>query len=449
MVREKSFYKSLLIIALPAALQQLVSLSVNLLDNIMVGQLGEAPLSAVSLANQMTTLLTMFINGVAGGAALLVSQYWGKKDYEHIRAVFAVVLRFAALSILAVSVLMFCFPSLVMRIFTNDSEMISEGSKYVRIMCISYIFFALANTVVAMLRCVEVVRIGVVVSLISLFTNLFFNYVLIFGKLGFPEMGIRGAALATVIARIVEFSVAVFFLLVREKRVHMRLRDLLRRDREIAGDFLHHSLPIVAGEFQWGFIGLCKAMMIGRLGQVMISANSIADVVLSLAMVFTDGLTTGACVIIGKSVGAGEYENTKRYSRTIQVMFAVLGVCVGALVFFTRHIPPMFYKNMSNETLQLASTFLAIGAFTHIGTCYHAACFKGINRGAGDGRFVMKVDMLCGWLVVLPLTFLAGFVLKLPLPAVYLCTRIDQCFKWLIALIRLKGDKWIKNVTRA
>ena len=164
-------------------------------------------------------------------------------------------------------------------------------------------------------------------------------------------------------------------------------------------------------------------------------------------MIFTNGLSNGACVVIGKSVGAKEYDKTRSYSNTIQVMFAIIGVCVAALLLSIRTFPPMLY-NVSQETRDLATTFLTIGAITHIGTCYHAACFVGINRGAGDGKFVMKVDMICGWLVVLPLTFLTGFILKLPLPVVYLCTRIDQCFKWIIAFFRLRGDKWIRNVTR-
>ncbi|MDD6033410.1 MAG: MATE family efflux transporter [Oscillospiraceae bacterium] len=447
MVKDKNFYRSLLIVAVPAAFQSLISLSVSMLDNIMVGSLGDVSLAAVSLANQATALLTFIINGLAGGSAVLVSQYWGKKDLVHTREIFGVILRFAFLVLAAVSALMFIFPQAVMRIFTTDQDMIAEGAKYVRIACLSYIFFGLANSIVAMLRWIKVVKVGLLISTISLFTNLIFNYVLIFGKLGLPAMGIQGAALATVLARMVEFGIAVYYLFYKETQLKMRLKDVLTRNKEMFSDFVKHSLPIVFGDLQWGIVGTVKVMMIGRLGVTMTSANAIADVVLSLAMVFTNGLTQGACVVIGNSVGAKEYDKTRQYSNTIQVMFAAIGVCVAALVFFTRGIPPTFY-NVSDETKALASTMLAIGAFTHIGTCYHAACFVGINRGAGDGNFVVKVDLICGWLVVLPLTFLAGFVLKLPLPVVYLCTRIDQCFKWLIAFIRLRGDKWIKNVTR-
>ena len=447
MVKDKSFYRFLLIVAIPAAFQSLISLSVNMLDNVMVGSLGDVSLAAVSLANQATALLTFFINGIAGGSAVLVSQYWGKKDFAHIREIFAVILRFAFISITLISLVMFCFPRAVMRVFTPDPEMIAAGAQYVRIICFSYIFYALANSIVTMLRWIEIVKVGMIVSTISLFTNLAFNYILIFGKLGLPAMGIRGAALATVLARMVEFGIAAWYLFRKEKRLQMRIKDLLVHNKEMFRDFVANSVPIIIGDLQWGLVGTVKAMMIGRLGVTMTSANAIADVVLSLAMIFTNGLSNGACVVIGKSVGAKEYDKTRSYSNTIQVMFAIIGVCVAALLLSIRTFPPMLY-NVSQETRDLATTFLTIGAITHIGTCYHAACFVGINRGAGDGKFVMKVDMICGWLVVLPLTFLTGFILKLPLPVVYLCTRIDQCFKWIIAFFRLRGDKWIRNVTR-
>jgi len=447
MVKDKAFYKTLFLVALPAAFQSLISLGVNMLDNIMVGSLGDVTLASVSLANQATALLSFIINGLAGGSAVLVSQYWGKKDLPHIRQIFGVIIRFAFCVIVTVSALMFIFPQGAMRIFTSDEAMIAEGAKYVRIVCISYIFYGLANSIITMLRWIEVIKVGMIISTVSFFTNLTFNYVLIFGKLGLPAMGIEGAALATVLARMVEFGIAAYYLFIKEKVLRMRVRDIFIRNKEMFRDFVKNSLPIVLGDLQWGIVGTVKVMMIGRLGVTMTSANAIADVVLSLAMVFTNGLAQGAMVVIGKSVGAKEYDKTRQYSNTIQIMFAIMGVCAGLLVIGISPFPPMLY-NVSAETRALATTMLVIGGFTHMGTCYHASCFVGINRGSGDGRFVAKVDIICGWLVVLPLTFLAGFVFKLPLAWVYFFTRVDQSFKWIIAFIRLRGDKWIRNVTR-
>ena len=447
MVKDKQFYRSLFIVALPAAFQGLISMGVNMLDNLMVGALGDVTLASVSLANQATTLFTFLVNGIGGGAAVLISQYWGKKDYDRIRRIFGVILRFAAIVSLVVCGLVFFFPQQTMRIFTNDASMIAEGAKYVRIVCLSYPLFAMANTMVVMLRWMEIVRIGLLISSVSLVCNFCFNYLLIFGHLGFPALGAEGAAIATVIARLFELCIAAYYLFFREQRVRFRLRNFLTWDREMTGDFFRHSLPIIAGDSQWGLVGAAKAMLIGRLGVSMVSANSIADIFLSLARIFTDGLANGACVVIGKSVGEKDYVRTRQYSNTIQILFACLGVLVSGTVILMSFTVPYLY-NVTPDTQRLAAQFLLIGAFTHLGTCYHAACFTGINRGAGDGKFVMKVDMVCGWFIVVPLTFLAGFVFQWPLWAVFLCTRIDQCFKWIIAFFRLRGDKWIKNVTR-
>ena len=448
LVKDPKFYKTLFLIALPAAFQSLISLGVNMLDNVMVGSLGDVPLAAVSLCNQVTTLLAFFIKGISGGSAVLISQYWGKKDLERIKLVFAVVFRFGLLCTCLVTALIFFFPGAAIRIFTNEENLIQAGIPYIKILCFSYILYVISDVVIAMLRWVEVVKIGLVVSSVSLLTNMIFNYILIFGKLGAPALGIRGAAVATLLSRAVELTIVLVYVFCFDRRLQLKLRDLWVRDRQILRDFFRYGIPIVVGDMQWGLVGLAKAMLIGRLGVIMVAANSIADVILSLALIFTNGLASGACVLVGKSVGEGDYQKTRSYSTTIQFLFTVIGLAVCALVFFTRQIPPQFY-NVSEETKVLASQFLAIGAFTHLGTCYHMACFTGINRGAGDGKFVMKVDMICGWFIVIPLTFLAGFVFHLPLPAVYLCTRIDQTFKWVIAMIRLKGDKWIHNVTQA
>lgn len=447
MVKDKAFYKSLMLIALPVAFQGLISMSVNLLDNIMVGSLGDVPFSSVALGNQLSTLMNFFIRGVTGGSAVMISQYWGKKDLPRIRQLFGTVSRFVLVSVLLITALVFAFPAGAMRIFTNDLQLIEAGKEYLRIVCLSYVLMALSDTMIAMLRWVEVVKLGLVVSGVSFFANLFFNYVLIFGKLGLPAMGTRGAALATVIARGVELAIVLVYVFCVDKRLQLKIGDMFRGNKQMFLDFVRYGVPIIVSDIQWGIIGAGKAMMIGRLGTTMVSANSIADVVMSLSMIFTSGLASGACQVIGKTVGAKQYDKTRQYSGTIQILFVLIGVLVCIFLLCIRNIPPQFY-NVSEETKRQAVLFITVGAFTLIGTCYHMACFTGINRGAGDGKFVMKVDMLCGWLVVLPLTYLTGFVWELPLVYVFLATRIDQCFKWLIALIRLRGNKWIQNVTR-
>jgi putative MATE family efflux protein len=353
-----------------------------------------------------------------------------------------------------VTLFVFFFPSLVVKFFSNNSDILSEATDYIKIACFSYILFAVSDTFIAMLRCVEIVKITFVISIISFFTNLSGNYILIFGKLGLPAMGVQGAALATVIARSIELIIVMVFFFKIQKKIDVKPKDLFFAEKIMWKDFFKYGIPVIIGDVQWGLVGVVKAVVIGRLGLEMMAAVSITDVVMQLGLIFANGLAAGACVIIGKTVGVNDFKKTKEYSRSIEIIFAVVGIFMGLLVFFVRAFPVSLYTEISDATRSLAMQLLAIGAFSLMGTSYHMACFTGINRGAGDSRFVFKVDMVCGWLVVIPLTvltavgYLNSWAPFFTLPLVFLCTRIDQCFKWIIACIRLRGNRWIRNVTR-
>lgn len=459
MVKDKNFYKTLILIALPVALQSLISLSVVFADNIMVGNIKEnteTVFAGVTQANAITTLFAFFIKGLGGGASLMISQYWGKKDLERIKTIFSIIFTIGTILAAVITALIFLFPQGAMSIMTNNQEVISEGAKYIKIVCFSYIFYILTETFITMLRSVEIVRIALYVACISFFVNIGLNYLLIFGNeaLNIPALGAEGAAYATVITRFIEFTIIMLFTFKIQKRLPIKIKDLFMHDKIMWLDYAKYGLPIMAGDTQWGFVNFFKAVLIGRVSGQMIAANGIAEPIMSLMGVFTLGLGSAACVIIGKSVGAGDYENTRRYSNTLQILFAGFGILACTVLFFARGALVSLYEIMNRgggfeqATKDLAMTFLAIGAFTLIGTFYHATCFTGINRGAGDGKFVFKVDMICGWLIVLPLIFMNVIVLSSSAPVIFLCARIDQCFKWLIAFIRLRGDKWIRNVTR-
>lgn len=459
MVKDRIFYKTLIFIALPVALQSFISLSVVFLDNIMVGNIEyntEIVFAGVTQANAITTLFAFFIKGLGGGASLMIAQYWGKKDLERIKTIFSVIFTIGISLAAVITTLIFFFPQGAMRIMTDNREVIIEGAKYLKIVCFSYIFFILTETFVVMLRSVEIVRAALYVAVISFFINLSSNYLLIFGNeaLNIPALGIEGAAYAMIITRFIEFLIIMIFTFKIQKRLVIKIKDLFRHDKLMWRDYAKFGLPIMAGDTQWGFVNFFKAVLVGRVGSQMIAANGIAEPIMSLMGIFTMGLGSAACVMIGKTVGAGEYEKTRQYSNTLQILFAGFGLFACTVLFFSRSALVSLYEIMDRgggfepDTKNLAMTFLAIGAVTLIGTFYHATCFTGINRGAGDGKFVFKVDMICGWLIVLPLTFTGVIILGLPMPVIFLFTRIDQCFKWLIAFIRLRGDKWIRNVTR-
>ena len=433
MVKDKQFYKQILALSLPAAFQSALSLLVVMADNVMVTRTGAYALSAVAQSNAITTFVTAGLNGLATGAVVLISQYWGKRDMKRIKTICSVAaaacLLFAVLCVIAVRL----FPRPLLRLVINagETQVINLAMQYLPIVAFSYLPYALTAAMVGMLKGVEVVRVTLYAALLSLISNVIFNYILIFGHLGLPAMGVTGAAIATVLARIVECAVVWIYLFRVQHVLPLRRRELLRSQGWAWRDYARYGLPVGAGDAQWALVCLLKSVILGQMGKLLIDAASVTDMMMNLGTMFTFALAGGACVMVGKAVGARDYQRAREYSNTILL-----------------RAPFVSLYSLDAETAALARRMIAICAFTLLGTTYHASCFLGINRGAGDSRFVMTVDLICGWLVVLPLSYLAAFVLGWPPAAVYFCTRIDQCYKWIIAFFRLRGNKWIKNVTR-
>lgn len=448
MVRERAFYRTILTIALPSAIQGFASFLVVLVNNMMVASLGDTVYAGVAQSNGVTAFFIASISGLVGGSSVLISQYWGKRDTARIKHFFSLVsilcVSTAALFLLVISLM----PTRVLRLLVSDGAVIEAALPYFTLICWSYLPYALSAALVGMLRCVEIVRVTLYTTLLSLVSSILLNYVFIYGKLGLPAMGARGAALATVLVRAFELCLVWAYTFHIQKRFAIKPRDLLRGDRRLAMDFVRYGLPVGVVDVQWAIVGVCKAAIIGRLGEKMIAANNIAESLMQLGMIFTSSLAGGACVVIGKTVGAGDYDRTRAYAKTIQIMFLSIGIVMGTLVFLLRAPFAGLYGGVSAEAKELATGMIALAAISLVGTTYHASCFVGINRGAGDSRFVMVVDMICGWLIVLPIAYLSAFVWKLPLPWMFLMLRVDQLFKWIIAFLRLRGDKWIRNVTR-
>ena len=449
MVKDKEFYLTILRLSVPAAFQSAVNLLVVMTDNVMVTRTGENALAAVSQSNAITTFAAAGLTGLATGATVLISQYWGKRDRERIRTLCAVSATVCLLFALIAATAVTLFPQVLLNLVINREEtaVIDLARQYLSIVCLSYIPLAITSAVTGMLKGVEVVRVTLYTTVLSFFTNIGLNYVLIFGHLGLPAMGVRGAALATVIARALEAALVCFYLFRVQKALPIRPRDLTRGAKWAWADYARFGLPVGLTDTQWALVGLIKTVILGQMGKAMIDAAAVTDMMMNLGTLFTFALAGGACVVVGKAVGAGDYSRAREYSSTIQILFACIGVIMCAVVFLLRRPFASLYQ-LDPNTFAAAVRMIGICSFTLLGTTYHASCFIGINRGAGDSRFVMLVDLICGWLVVLPLTALAAFVFRWPIAAVYFCTRIDQCFKWIIAFFRLRGNRWIRNVTR-
>lgn len=448
---EKGFYRNILRLSLPAAFQALISLLIVMVDNLMVSSLDTQGLSlaAVSQSNSITNFVNAALMGLAGGSVVLISQYWGKRETQRIKPVGATVLSlcfgFAAVIVLLLNF----FPSHILNLVIAKKEtgISSLALNYLPILSLSYLPLAISAALIAILKGVEVVRVTLFATAVSLFSNIGFNYLLIFGKLGLPALGVRGAAIATVLARLIEVSVVSYYFFRVQTTIRFKPRELLHHRAWAWTDYARFGLPVGLTDAQWALIGMLKMVIIGQLGRIMINAVAVTDMLLNLGTLFTFALAGGAAVVVGKAVGTEDYDYVRAISKKIQMMFLFIGVVMASLVFFIRD-PFISLYGLDGQIATQASLMVAVTAFTLLGTTYHASCFVGINRGAGDSRFVMLVDMICGWLIVLPAAFLSAFVLKLPFHWIYFSTRIDQSFKWIIAFFRLRGDKWIHNVTR-
>ena len=433
---DKKFYTTLIGVALPIALQNLITFGINMMDTLMLGKLGDSIISAANLAGQPFFIFTILTYGIAGGASVLASQYWGKGDIATVRKIIAIALRISMVFSLLFGLLVLCIPEMIMRIYTSDPTIIAYGVDYLRIVGYIYFFFGLSNTYVSSIRSMEIVGISVVSNIITFLLNVIFNAIFIFGLLGAPALGIKGAAIGTLIARITEFCVLTVYALCIDKRLCFRVRD-----------FLHYGLPVALNELMWALGTSIQAMIFGRIGETAVTANSIAGVVQQLATITVFGVANAAAVMVGKSIGAGDVHRTKQSAFTLTMISILIGLSSATLIFLVRNAVVDFY-NVSAEAKELARQMLIVTAVIVFFISLSALFIVGILRGAGDSRFNLAVDLSTLWLISVPLGIIAGLLLKLPVPIVYLFFKLDEPAKVICCLFRFKGGKWIKNVTR-
>lgn len=444
--REKDYYQSLVRLAIPVALQSMITFLVNFADNLMVNSLGDAAVSGVYMGNQIQTLLMMFTSGISGAILIISAQYWGKKDTHHIKTLVAIGLRVSVIVGLAFTLVGLVVPEQVIRIFTKDADVIRDGTIYLRWVCLSYIFFCVTQALISAMRSVEVTRIGMWVSLVSLFVNISLNYILIFGKLGMPALGIQGAAIATVLARVVEMFVVLVYVL-KDQRLGFRLRSLLLNDRGLTHDFIKYGAPLVAGEVVWSVNMMCNSKILGGYGASVITAASVVNTLQSLAFITINGLASAVGIITGKTIGAGKTELMKEYARTTQILFLGVGIFSGILVSLISGPFISLYGGISAEAMEQSRLFARVIAVTIIGTGYQMPCLFGLVKSGGDISFVFRNDTIFVFLVVLPSAFLAAY-LGAPAWVTFACLKCDQILKCFVAVVKINRFNWMKKLTR-
>ncbi len=445
--KDKSFYKSLFVLSLPIALQNLVTFAVGLTDNVMIGALGDSAVSGVYMGTQIQTVLQVFSGGIEGAISVMSTQYWGKKDTESIRRIAGIGIDLSILFGAVMTLICFFAPGAVMSMFTDKSEIIDMGAAYLKMVCLSYIPFCLTQALISAMRSVETPRVGLYVSLISLGINIALNYALIFGRLGAPRLGVKGAAIATLIARICECAMALIYSLLIDKKLSIRLRDAIISDKRLLWDFLKYGTPIILGQLVWAVNMLSSSAIMGRQGgEGVVTALSIANTLNGLAYVVMNGMAGAVGIITGKTIGEGKEELMREYARTVQILFLALGLITGLTLFILRG-PFISLYNVSPSAVKEAKRLIAVLSVSAVGTCYQAACLSGLVKSGGDISFVFKNDAIFVFLIVIP-SALTATRLGAAAWIVFAALKCDQILKCIVAAVKINRFNWMKNLTR-
>ena len=441
-VRDRKFYASIISIALPIVLQSLITTGVNLIDTLMLTSCGEIQLSASSLANQFISLQQFLSMGLGAGAAVLTAHYWGSGDIKSIRCVTTLMLRLCFIvSAVFFSVTLF-FPSQIMSLYTSDPETIVQGVRYFRISSLTFPLHGLAVTLTCVLRSVRKVKVPLYASIASFFVNIFFNWVFIFGKFGAPRMEIAGAALGTLIARLVECGVIAGSFFVTDKSIGYRMKHLLLPCGSYLKRYIQYSMPVLISDTLLGIGNNMISIIMGHIGTGFVSAFAVVSMITRMSNVLSMGLSNAGSTLTGNTLGAGEKKKAYDQGITFLCLSFIMGIFASVVVFI---ISPFIIQNtnLSPETQEIARQQLLAVNITIIFGATQSMLTKGILRGGGDTRFLMIADIAFLWIASVPMGYLTGIVWQLSPFFVYLSMRIDWILKTIWCTIRLIKGKWV------
>ena len=441
-----AFYKEVFLVALPVAFQQAINIGVNLMDTVMVGALGETSLSASSLANQYYYLYYILCLGISGGTCVLSAQYWGAGNHKARKQIWRLAMYIAGGAAVLFAIVTYLFPEQIMTIYTNDQGMIREGSRYLKITVFVFFFHGTSMIMVNLLRTAGVLPLGMIVSGVSFFVNIFFNYVFIFGKFGAPRMEIAGAALGTLISRFIEFVITFGYLYLKREKVAFYPRDLIGKpDGRILKVFADTGLPVIISDGMFTLGENVLSMILGHMSAAIVSGNAITMTTMRLCTVFVAGLSGGAAVTGGQAVGRGEKEEVQRQGQTYYLIAVIVGILGGVIIWTASPFIVNMYQ-LSPETKDVTMQLMHTMSFLMVFQSVQSIMSKGVLRGGGDTRFLVFADIVFLWILNIPLGFLTGMKLGLAPWLVFVCLRLDSIVKTFLCLWRLLTRRWIRNI---
>ena len=446
--KDKGFYRALFPILITIALQNIVAYSVNMADNIMLGAYSQTALSSAATVNQVFFVVQQLALGIGDGYVALGTQYWGQGRLGPIRRLVGIALKFgAALSVIVVAVCA-AVPRQLLALFTPDSVIIAAGMEYLALLKYTFPLFIFSSILIAALRSVGTVRISFFTSLVGLVLNVIINYALIFGRFGCPELGVRGAAVGTLFARVAELGIVVVYLLKYDKKLRLFSENFLKRDSALLRDYIRVETPVMLSQLLWAVSVPMQTAILGHLSSDAIAANSVATTFYQYLKVIVQAMSAACAVMIGTVIGRGDLRRVRSDGRTLSVLSVTIGLALGLLLLILR-APLLSLYSLTPEALRLADHLMIVMSVVMVGMSYQMPVSFGIIRGGGDAKFTMYMNIISTWLIVMPLSFASAFWWRWPVEAVVMVIQSDQIFKGLPTFLRFRGYGWIRKLTRA
>lgn len=444
-IKDKQFYKTVCGIAIPIAMQGLITSGVNMMDTIMISAVGETELSAVSLANQFISIFHIFCMGIGMGASVLVARYFGMKDHISLKRTVAIMLRLCLAMATLFFLLTVFWPRQIMCIYTVDEAIIAKGVEYLRYSVITYYLLGLSLTCTIVLRNVKMMHIPLYTSIGAFFINIGANYIFIFGKCGMPRMEVAGAAVGTLIARVFEFGVICGYLFLKDQKIGFRLKDLFMPVGKLWREYIRISIPVLISDGILALGNSSVAMVIGRLGESFVSANAVTSVTQQLSSVFTQGFSQAGAIVTGYTLGEGDREKAHRQGYAFLGLGIVFGSIAAGIIMLISE-PMIAAYGLTPETAEITRQLMRSISLIILFQATNSIMTKGVLRGGGDTKVLMIADNIFLWIASVPLGALAGLVWGLPAFWIYFFLKIDQVLKAIWCVIRLRSGKWIKKI---
>lgn len=443
----REFYKKVFALVIPMALQNLINTGITTADVVMLGKVGEDVLSGSSLAGQIQFILNLIFFGITSGATVLTAQYWGKKDKRTIEKVLGIALRLSIITGILFTIMTLCFPTQLMGIFTSEQAVINEGVKYLKIVAWTYLLMSVTMIYLNIMRSVERVIISTIVYLVSMIINIVFNAIFIFGLCGMPAMGIKGAALATLIARVMELVIVLIYAKFMNKDVSLRIGDVFGKNPVLFKDFIKYSAPVIINELIWGAGFSANAAIIGHLNSSAVAANSVAQVTRNLATVIVFGVANATSIMLGKVIGEGKTELAERYAKRFIKLSVIFGFAGAVVILIARPFVVSFLSVSERSANYMGFMLICMSVYV-FAQAINTTMIVGVFRAGGDTKVGLYMDAGTMWGGSILCGAIAAFVFKAPVEVVYMIILADEFIKLPLSFIRYKQKKWLNNVTR-